>query len=218
MTPDEAVVGVLDALDAAGIPYMIVGSLASNFYGIPRSTRDADFVVEFDNTSLDRLRMHLPHALSLQPQGAFEAVTGTTRYVVDLAGSPFVCELFVRSDDAHDRERFHRRQRVRALGRTTWVASCEDMLVTKLRWRLPRRCFRQDVRDCPPVAACVPLVSSGNRRGAQRPTEGRPAVLAPSTDNQAIAAASAAREVRPAAPPAIAPSHHRTRAVQCVIA
>jgi hypothetical protein len=28
VTPDEAVVAILDALDAASIPYMIVGSLA----------------------------------------------------------------------------------------------------------------------------------------------------------------------------------------------
>ena len=46
MTPGEAVVSVLAALDAAAIPYMLVGSLASNFHGIPRSTRDADFVVQ----------------------------------------------------------------------------------------------------------------------------------------------------------------------------
>ena len=35
MTPDEAVVAVFAALDAAAIPYMLVGSLASNFHGIP---------------------------------------------------------------------------------------------------------------------------------------------------------------------------------------
>ena len=61
-------------------------------------------------------------------------MTGTTRYLVELAGSPFVCELFVRSDDAHDRERFSRRQRVRILERVALVATAEDMIVTKLRW------------------------------------------------------------------------------------
>lgn len=44
MTADEAAVAVVDALDRAGIPFMIVGSIASNFHGIPRSTRDANFV------------------------------------------------------------------------------------------------------------------------------------------------------------------------------
>jgi len=53
VTADEALVAVLDALDAAGIPFMLVGSLASNFHGIPRSTRDADFVVELAGSLLD---------------------------------------------------------------------------------------------------------------------------------------------------------------------
>ena len=134
MTADEAVVAALDALDAANVPYMIVGSLASNFHGIPRSTRDADFVVELSPGRLDRFGASLPPALTLHPQGSFETVTGTTRYLVELAGSPFVCELFVRSDDAHDRERFVRRQRARILERVAFVATAEDMIVTKLRW------------------------------------------------------------------------------------
>lgn len=134
MTADDAVVAVLDALDAAGMPYMIVGSLASNFHGIPRSTRDADFVVELPPGSLARFAAVLRPDLTLHPQGSFETVTGTTRYLVELAGSPFVCELFVRSDDAHDRERFVRRQRVRVLERIAFVATAEDMIVTKLRW------------------------------------------------------------------------------------
>ena len=36
---EDAVVAVIDAL---GIEYMVVGSLSSNFYGVPRSTEDAD--------------------------------------------------------------------------------------------------------------------------------------------------------------------------------
>jgi hypothetical protein len=134
VTADEAVVAVLDALETARVPYMIVGSLASNFHGIPRSTRDADFVVEVPPGNLAHLGGALPPGLTLQRQGAFEAVTGTTRYLIELAGSPFVCEMFVRSADAHDRERFSRRQRVRLLERVAFVATAEDMIVTKLRW------------------------------------------------------------------------------------
>jgi hypothetical protein len=135
VTADEAVVAALDALDAAGIPYMTVGSLASNFHGIPRSTRDADFVVALEPGSLERLEEALPPDLVLDRQGAFEAVTATTRYRIELAGSPFLCELFTLSDDPHDQLRFRRRIRARLLGRVTFVASAEDMIVTKLRWR-----------------------------------------------------------------------------------
>lgn len=149
MTADQAVVAVIDALDAARIPYMIVGSLASNFHGIPRSTRDADFVVELEPNGLDRLASALPAALRVHPQGAFEAVTGTTRYLIEMTGNPFTCELFVRSDDEHDRERFNRRERVVVFGRHAFVATAEDMILTKLRWaqEAHRPKDRDDVRN-----------------------------------------------------------------------
>lgn len=149
MTADEAVVAVLDALEATAVPYMIVGSLASNFHGIPRSTRDADFVVEFETGSLQRLGDALPADLALQRQGSFETVTGTMRYLIELLDSPFVCELFVRSDDPHDLERFGRRLRVRVFDRVASIASAEDTIVTKLRWTLEaqRPKDREDIRN-----------------------------------------------------------------------
>ena len=72
MTADEAVVAVLDALDTVGVPYTIVGSLASNCHGIPRSTRDADFVVELPQGSLHRFGARLPPNLRLHPQGSLK--------------------------------------------------------------------------------------------------------------------------------------------------
>lgn len=149
MTPDAAVVAVLTALDTAGVPYMIVGSLASNFHGIPRSTRDADFVVQLAPDSLGRLEQALAPGLTLEQQGAFEAVTGTVRYLIVLADSPFICELFVLSDDAHDQERFGRREAATVLSHPAFVASAEDMIITKLRWAAGahRSKDRDDIRN-----------------------------------------------------------------------
>ena len=91
----------------------------------------------------------LPDHLRLEPQAAFAAVTGTTRYLVTLQQSPFVCELFVCGDDAHDTARFARRERVRVLNRGAFMATAEDMIVTKLRWatRAKRVKDRDDVRN-----------------------------------------------------------------------
>jgi hypothetical protein len=149
VTPDEAVVSVLATLDAAAIPYMLVGSMASNFHGIPRSTRDADFVVQFSPSGLQRLAAHLPLELVLEQQGAFEMVTATVRHLVTLAGSPFVCELFELSDDPHDQSRFARRVPARVLTRDAFVASAEDTIITKLRWvaGANRPKDREDIRN-----------------------------------------------------------------------
>ncbi len=42
----DVLLKVLDALEALNIPYMIVGSFASTFWGRPRTTHDADLVIE----------------------------------------------------------------------------------------------------------------------------------------------------------------------------
>src|SRR5215813_12358810 len=45
MTEASVLQIVTKALEHAAIPYMITGSFASNFYGIPRTTRDIDIVI-----------------------------------------------------------------------------------------------------------------------------------------------------------------------------
>lgn len=55
MTSDEAVIAVVDALDSLSIPYMVVGSFSTNLYGLPRSTKDADFVVQLGRISIGRV-------------------------------------------------------------------------------------------------------------------------------------------------------------------
>ncbi len=146
MTPDEATLAVIDALESVGLRYLIVGSLASNFHGIPRATQAADFVVDIAMSDVTRLADALPPGLTLQRQVAFETVTGTTRYLITVSGSPFVCALFVCADDPHDLERLRRRLRVSILGRQAFVATAEDTLVTKLRWALIAR-RGKDVED-----------------------------------------------------------------------
>ena len=52
VTELEVVIAVVKALESVRIPYMIVGSFSSNAYGIPRSTKDADFVVQLGDAPL----------------------------------------------------------------------------------------------------------------------------------------------------------------------
>jgi len=58
MTVKEITLRVIDALNAANVPHLLVGSFSSNYYGIPRSTEDADFVVQLDAASFTELLRH----------------------------------------------------------------------------------------------------------------------------------------------------------------
>jgi len=124
----------IDALERAGVPYVVVGSLASSLYGIPRSTRDADFVIQLAGESLASIMRELGDRFVMEPQGSFETVTATTRNVINVKDGLFQIELFHLSDDPHDRLRFQRRQRVPMFSRETYALTAEDVVITKLRW------------------------------------------------------------------------------------
>jgi hypothetical protein len=134
VTSDAAVTAVIDTLQQLRIPFMIVGSLATNFHGVPRSTQDADFVVQLTPEGLRAVADRLGDQFRLQPQTSFETITGTIRHIFRLARNPFIIELFELTDDPHDVERFARRQSVQVFGRDAFVATAEDTIVTKLRW------------------------------------------------------------------------------------
>ncbi|HVS37018.1 MAG TPA: hypothetical protein VMS17_15765 [Gemmataceae bacterium] len=135
MTSDQAALAVVEALEALGIPYMLVGSFSSNYYGIGRSTKDADFVAEIGAQSIVQVAERLGPQFRLDPQPSFEMVTMTLRYMIYVVDVPFKIELFRLSDDAHDQERFRRRRRVKLLAdREVSIPTAEDVIVTKVRW------------------------------------------------------------------------------------
>lgn len=145
MSAPELTKRVIKALDEAGIPYMLVGSFSSNYYGIPRSTEDADFVLQVEPARLQALTDRLGPDFVSDPQLSFETNTGTFKCLLMHRDTSFKVELFMLSQDAHDQERWRRRTVVPDLDRHVWLPSPEDVVITKLRW------FRskdlEDVKD-----------------------------------------------------------------------
>lgn len=52
----SAVETALDAIESLDIPYMVVGSLSSNAYGIVRTTQDVDILVDIAASDIAGLR------------------------------------------------------------------------------------------------------------------------------------------------------------------
>jgi hypothetical protein len=139
VTTEEAVAALIKTLNELEVPYMIVGSYSSNFYGLARSTKDADVVVNLPNDiSIGIIAKKLGPAFRLNPQGGFETVTATPKYVVTLVDIPFTIEIFLLSGDEHDQERFRRRRQVQMMGCATFIPAPEDVIVMKLRWAASR--------------------------------------------------------------------------------
>jgi hypothetical protein len=128
---------VISALDNNSLPYMLGGSFASSFYGIPRATFDADLVVEIAPFHAERLHAALKDgfysdpeeiALAAKERGSFNLIHLETAFKVD---------IFTLKDDDYSRQAFARRVR-QALssegGAGIWMQSPEDLIISKLQW------------------------------------------------------------------------------------
>lgn len=134
LAANQVVHQIVKALDASGIEYMIVGSFSSNAYGVPRSTKDADFVIQTHSDVVSLMSSQLPAGFDFDRQMSFETVTGTMRHVVEHKSTNFKVELFFLSADAHDQVRFSRRRKIELEAVPVFIAAPEDVVITKLRW------------------------------------------------------------------------------------
>lgn len=134
MTSNEVVAKLVAALERLQVHYMVVGSYSSNVYGVARSTKDADLVVQLPQGSTSVLAAALGEDFRLDPQSVLEFNTFTTRFIVSHVATAFTVELFLLSDDPHDQERFRRRRRLPFLGGEAWLPTPEDVVIMKLRW------------------------------------------------------------------------------------
>jgi hypothetical protein len=132
----EILVRATRLLDALGIPYMIAGSVASSFHGRPRTTHDADIVIDPVPEQLDRLVEELSAAgFYVDARTAREALRTRRQFNVIETGTAFKLDLIIRKERPFSREEFQRRQRA-DLGEATQVAvaSAEDTIISKLEW------------------------------------------------------------------------------------
>jgi hypothetical protein len=107
---------------------------------MPRSTKDADFVLALPVSTLGPLVTELGAGFRIEPLISFEALTGAIRRVIHSPQDNFTLEVFQLSDNPFDQERFARRVRIRVpvLDRIASGPTAEDVIIIKLRWSRPK--------------------------------------------------------------------------------
>jgi hypothetical protein len=135
MSVPEVFQRIAAALNQAGIAYMLSGSFASAYYGAPRSTQDIDLVIEATPAQLRVFVQSLPsNEYYADADAALEAHRRRSLFnVIDLA-SGWKIDLIIRKSRAFSEEEFRRRQQVNLHGATLFVASAEDIVISKLEW------------------------------------------------------------------------------------
>jgi hypothetical protein len=130
----EVLKEVARRLEKAAICYMITGSIAANFYTVPRLTRDIDIVVELSQRDLDRFIPLFEKDYYMEPQTVRNAVE--TKGMFNLIHDEFIIKIdfVVRKDTPYRRREFARRQKVTVDGQDLFIVAPEDLILSKLEW------------------------------------------------------------------------------------
>ena len=148
-------VGELDVLAIVGerlaflrVPFMLTGSYAMAYYATPRMTRDLDIVVELRDVDVDRLVATFATDFYIDPDAARAAVKAQRLFNLLHLDSGIKVDFIVRKDTTYRLTEFSRLRAVE-LGRVqTWIASREDLILSKLVWvrEADSELQRRDVR------------------------------------------------------------------------
>jgi hypothetical protein len=147
-------------LEAAGIPYMITGSIAAGLYGQPRMTRDIDVVAVLHPPDAARLAEFLTPAFVGDAEAIREAIAARRMFNLVHREALQKVDIIVRDDREYEVEKFHRRRQIEVDGHPIWVISPEDLVLSKLVWAKDTRSDLQ-LRDVRGIIALQPALDWG---------------------------------------------------------
>lgn len=135
MPQSELLKAIVAELDAAGIDYLLTGSLASSLQGEPRSTHAIDLVVSMDAAGADRIvNAFCAPDFYLSASAVHEAVRDRRMFnVLDLREGDNI-DFWLLTEEPFDRTRFTRRVQMAWEDVPVWVSSPKDTILAKLKW------------------------------------------------------------------------------------
>ena len=153
---------VIEKLAAAHIPYMLVGSVASSFYGDPRLTRDIDMVLELLPSHLTSFsQIFDPKDFYIPPHEIIrDEVLSKRSFNLIHHETGLKIDIMIKKPTPHGEEEFKRRQRHEILpGFNGYIASPEDVILKKLQFYREGGSPKHLV-DCKAILSQSPLDNS----------------------------------------------------------
>jgi hypothetical protein len=144
---------VCQRLDAAGIEYMLTGSYALAYYTTPRMTRDLDLVVALSEQDAKSITAMFSADFYVDIDDVRAAAQSRRMFNLMHLDSGIKLDFIVCKTSEYRQLEFGRRQRVDLAGVPLWIASREDLILSKLLWgrdsgsELQRRDARSLIND-----------------------------------------------------------------------
>ena len=134
MNEQELLADCLRRLNRANVAYYLTGSMASNYWGIPRTTHDLDFVVRLPMSAVPRIIQEFSGDFYIEEAAVRAAYQPPHQFNAIDTRSALKVDFWLPQPLPFDKEMLHRRVAVTLFGESAWIATAEDVILHKLVW------------------------------------------------------------------------------------
>ena len=134
MNEQELLADCLRRLNRSGVTYYLTGSMASNYWGIPRTTHDLDFVVQLPATAIRAIVQAFSGDFYLEESAVCAAYQPPHQFNAIDTRSALKVDFWLPKPERFDKEMLRRRVRTTLFGEPSWIATAEDVILHKLIW------------------------------------------------------------------------------------
>ncbi len=134
MTEQELLVDCLRRLNRAELTYYLTGSMASNYWGIPRTTHDLDFVIQLPPSAITKIVSAFSPEYFIDEASVRSAFRPPHQFNAIDTRSALKVDFWLPQSAPFDGEMLRRRVRVTLFGEPAWITTAEDCALHKLLW------------------------------------------------------------------------------------
>ena len=134
MTERELLVDCLRRLKRINIGYYLTGSMASNYWGIPRTTHDVDFVLQMPPSAVPEIVREFTGDFYIEEAAVRAAYRPPHQFNAIDTRSALKVDFWLSETSPFAQEMLRRRVSVTLFGEPAWIATAEDVILHKLIW------------------------------------------------------------------------------------
>jgi len=128
---------VIETLDKLGIPYVVCGSIASSAFGLPRSTMDADIIVNLTEVQIPELISLLRDDFYIDAGAMRDAIKFQSSFNIIHYQTSCKIDCYILKRQPYEQIKFSRRRREYVLSEKCpmwYFLTPEDSILSKLQW------------------------------------------------------------------------------------
>jgi hypothetical protein len=143
VTEQELLSDCLARLNRIGLIYYLTGSMASNYWGIPRSTHDLDFVMQIPASAVRALVDAFSGDYYIDEAAVVAAYRPPYQFNAIDTRSALKVDFWLAQETPFHQEMLRRRLGTTLFGEMAWIATAEDVILHKLVWNAQTPSERQ---------------------------------------------------------------------------